>query len=96
MDEAKYDPYEDFMCALHGHDTVILLLTGVGETRYSTQEVHEIISSRLNNHKRRADTAVEEVCKVCECLTNDTGHGWKNSCDECEWRGPEAGGRRRK
>ena len=95
MEEGKRDPFADFMNALCSHDTVILRLTGIGETLYTTQEVHEMISFRLANHKRRADAAVRDLkylgdCSTCRhnqypCEMEDAGH-------ECwQWRGPQEG-----
>jgi len=51
MSECVYDPFERFLEALRHCDTVKVILTGCGESVFSTEEVYKSITSKFESRE---------------------------------------------
>lgn len=49
MRNAVYDPFERFMDTLVHSDTVKVILTGIGESEFTTEEIHKAIQFKIDN-----------------------------------------------
>lgn len=71
MFDVVYDPFERFMNTLTHSDTVKVILSGVGESEFATEEIHKAIQFKIEEAqeiaKAKSGGRLVEVVRCGEC-----------------------------
>jgi len=87
MSDCVYDPFERFMNAIKHCDTIKVILTGCGESEFTTKEVYESVALRLDSLRNENSDLRNFACQLC----GKYKEAHNGACDGCRWRKNEGG-----